>query len=48
MNEIASQILDKIDGMKEEIIRFHQDIVRINSENPPSKYKEIAAFIENK
>jgi len=34
--------------MRDDIIKFHQEIVRIPSENPPSKYKEIAKFVERK
>ena len=34
--------------MRDEIIKFHQAIVRIPSENPPSKYKEVAKFVEKK
>ena len=46
MDDIEKIILDKIDDMREEIIKFHQKIVQIPSENPPSKYKEISKFIE--
>ncbi|MBY9018976.1 MAG: M20 family metallopeptidase [Candidatus Lokiarchaeota archaeon] len=42
------QLLEKIDNMRDEIIKFHQEIVRIPSENPPSKYKEVARFVEKK
>ncbi len=48
MDDIKKIVLDKIDGMKDEIIKFHQEIIKIPSENPPSKYKEISKFIENK
>ena len=48
MENIRQQILDKIDEMKEEIIKFHQSIVQIPSENPPGKYKEISEFVEKK
>ena len=41
-------IIKKIDEMKDEIIEFHQQSIRIPSENPPSKYKEIAKFTEMK
>ncbi len=46
MEDIEKIVLDKIEEMREEIIKFHQNIVQIPSENPPSKYKEISKFIE--
>jgi len=48
MNDVEKIVLDKIDEMKNEIIKFHQQLIRMPSENPPSKYKEISKFIENK
>jgi len=45
---IDDKILERIDNMRDEIIKFHQEIVRIPSENPPSKYKEVARFVEKK
>ncbi len=48
MNELDEKILQKIDEMKDDIIQFHQKMIRIPSENPPSKYKEIAKFVEKK
>jgi succinyl-diaminopimelate desuccinylase len=48
MEDIEKKVLDKIDGMRDEIIKFHQQIVQIPSENPPSKYKEVATFTETK
>jgi succinyl-diaminopimelate desuccinylase len=48
MDSLENKILNKIDDMRDEIIRFHQEIVRIPSENPPSKYKEISKFVEKK
>ncbi len=48
MDELERKVLNAIDKMREDIIKFHQDIVRIPSENPPSKYKDIAAFTEAK
>ncbi|MHA1689080.1 MAG: M20 family metallopeptidase [Promethearchaeota archaeon] len=44
MNEVEKKILNRIDETRDEIINFHQEIVRIPSENPPRKYKEIARF----
>ena len=41
-------ILNRIDQMRNEIIKFHQQIVQIPSENPPGKYKEVAKFTESK
>ena len=34
--EIENVVLDKIEKMRDEIIKFHQEIVKIPSENPPS------------
>jgi succinyl-diaminopimelate desuccinylase len=48
MDSLENKILNKIDDMRDDIIRFHQDIVRIPSENPPAKYKEISQFIAKK
>ncbi|MBD3195788.1 MAG: M20/M25/M40 family metallo-hydrolase [Candidatus Lokiarchaeota archaeon] len=48
MDEKEKLVLEKIDSLRDEIIQFHQKIVQIPSENPPSKYKEIAKFTENK
>ena len=48
MSDIEKTVLNQIDSMKEEIIKFHQEIIRIPSENPPAKYKEISNFVENK
>lgn len=41
-------IIRKIDEMRDEITKFHQEIVRIPSENPPGKYKVISRFVQNK
>ena len=48
MENLEKLILKKIDDMKDEIIKFHQKSIQIPSENPPSKYKEIASFTERK
>jgi succinyl-diaminopimelate desuccinylase len=48
MVDLEKLIIDKIDDMRDEIIKFLQEIVRIPSENPPSKYKEVARFVERK
>lgn len=37
MADLEKLIIDKIDDMRDEIIKFLQDIVRIPSENPPFK-----------
>ena len=47
MDEIEKKVIEKIDALREEIIKFHQEIVQIPSENPPSKYKDVARFTEN-
>jgi len=41
-------ILKKIDEMQEKIIQFHQQIIKIPSENPPGKYREISEFVSSK
>ena len=46
MEDIEKIVLDKIEDMREDIIKFHQEIIKKPSENPPSKYKEISKFIE--
>jgi len=46
MEELEKRVLSKIDEMREDIIKFHQIIVQVPSENPPSKYKELSKFIE--
>jgi len=48
MAPTEKKILQKIDDMKEEIIKFHQQIIRIPSENPPGKYKAISEFVKTK
>jgi succinyl-diaminopimelate desuccinylase len=48
MESLEKLVLDKIDEMKDEIIKHHQQSVQIPSENPPSKYKEIMRFTERK
>jgi len=41
-------ILRKIDEMKEKIVLFHQQIIKIPSENPPGKYNAISKFVQSK
>ena len=48
MNDLEKFVLNKIDDLREEIVNFHQDIVKIPSENPPGKYREISKFIQSK
>ncbi len=48
MDDIEKAIIEKIDTMKDEIIQFLQDLVKIPSEVPPGKYKEISKFVESK
>ncbi len=48
MENLEKTILSKIDAMRDEIIKFHQEIIRIPSENPPGKYKPISKFVESK
>ena len=48
MEKLEKIVLNKIDEMRDEIIKFHQQIIQIPSENPPGKYKEVAKFTERK
>jgi succinyl-diaminopimelate desuccinylase len=48
MNDMEKRVLEKIEDLKEDIIKFHQKIVQIPSENPPSNYKEISKFTKGK
>ena len=48
MDNMEKIIIEKIDSMKDEIIQFLQDLIRIPSEVPPGKYKEISKFVESK
>jgi succinyl-diaminopimelate desuccinylase len=48
LGSLEEKILKKIDEMRDEIIKYHQQSVKIPSENPPSKYKEIMRFTERK
>ncbi len=48
MNDIEQKILNRIDSLKEEIIKFHQEIIKIPSETPPRNYYEISKFTEKK
>ena len=48
MDNVEKAIIERIDGMKDEIIQFLQDLIQIPSEVPPGKYKEISKFVESK
>jgi acetylornithine deacetylase/succinyl-diaminopimelate desuccinylase family protein len=48
MEKLEKVVLKIIDDMRDEIIKFHQEIIQIPSENPPGKYKEVANFTESK
>ena len=48
MDSVKKKVIDKIEDMRDEIVKFHQKIVQIPSENPPAKYKEISKFVESK
>lgn len=41
-------IIEKIDQMRDEIVRFLRELIQIPSEVPPGKYKEISKFVESK
>ncbi len=44
MDDLKNSVLERIDSLRDEIIKFHQQIVQIPSENPPGNYEEIAIF----
>ena len=48
MEDIEKKVLELIDNMKDDIVKFHQQMIQMPSENPPGKYKEISKFIETK
>ncbi len=48
MENTEKIILEKIDNMREEITKFLQEIIKIPSEVPPGKYKEISNFVAAK
>lgn len=48
MDKLEKDVLDKIDDMREEIIAFLQELIKIPSEVPPGKYKEISKSIASK
>ena len=41
-------VIEKIESMRGEIVEFLQDLVKMPSEVPPGRYKEISKFIESK
>ncbi len=41
-------VIEKIENMREEIVEFLQNLVKMPSEVPPGKYREISKFIESK
>jgi len=41
-------VIEKIESMRNEIVGFLQDLVKMPSEVPPGRYKEISKFIESK
>jgi succinyl-diaminopimelate desuccinylase len=48
MEDLEKKIISKIDEMREEIIRFLQQLVKFPSEVPPGKYREISKYIATK
>jgi len=48
MENIEKIILDKIDDMRDEIVKFHQELIQIPSEVPPGKYRQISKFVAAK
>jgi len=48
MDNIEEAIINKIDGMKDEIIQFLQELIQIPSEVPPGKYREISKLVASK
>ncbi|MFW9897366.1 MAG: M20/M25/M40 family metallo-hydrolase, partial [Candidatus Thorarchaeota archaeon] len=41
-------VIEKVENMRDEIVEFLQELIKIPSEVPPGKYKEISKFIESK
>ncbi|MFW9822284.1 MAG: M20 family metallopeptidase [Candidatus Thorarchaeota archaeon] len=41
-------VMEKIESMRDEIVEFLQELIKLPSEVPPGKYKEISKFIESK
>jgi len=48
VKRIEQKVLDQIESLRVDIIKFHQKFVQIPSENPPGKYKAISTFIHDK
>ena len=48
MYNIEKIIIKKIENMREEIVEFIQEMVKIPSEVPPGKYREISKFVAAK
>lgn len=48
MKDVEKLVLNKIDNIREDIIKFHQELIRIPSENPPGKYKQISKIVQDK
>jgi len=48
MENIEKEIMEKINKMKDEIIKFHQQLVQMPSEVPPGKYRKISKYIAEK
>lgn len=48
MEDLDKLILSKVDGMREEIIHFLQQLIQYPSEVPPGKYRELSKFIATK
>lgn len=48
MNEIRDQIKKKVDQLEGEAIQLLQEMIRINSENPPGNNPELANFLAGK
>ena len=47
MTELRKQILDRVDTLKDEAIRFFQDFTRIDTSNPPGNTEAGAAFVSS-
>ncbi|MFX0072690.1 MAG: M20 family metallopeptidase [Candidatus Hermodarchaeota archaeon] len=48
MHDIEKVVLQKIDDMREDIIKFQQQLIQHFSEVPPGKYREISKFTADK
>lgn len=48
MENIEKDIMNRIDNLRDEIIKFHQQLIQMPSEVPPGKYRKISKFVAEK